>query len=218
MSTTTIEGTTVQAVTAVTFTVPALRELAAATVAAGKDDTLPTLTGVRLEWEQGRVTAATTDRYRLAVIEYAFPEGEGCTVEGAALVPAKELAAYVKGLPKGTARGGAVSRDMVVMVPGDGEVTFTCDTPDGTVSRTIRTLDGEFPKYRTLIPGEDKLAPVGDISCNPGYLADVAKMPARVKHDPVTVTFSGDNKPMLWTGEGVCTSWTYLLMPIRKAR
>ena len=215
MSTTTIEGTTVQAVTAVTFTVPALRELAAATVAAGKDDTLPTLTGVRVEWSKGLVRFVTTDRYRLAVIEYAH-EDTGCEHEGAVLVPAKELAAYVKGLPKTGRRSGGWER--VVMVPGDGEVTFTCDTADGTVSRTIRTLDGEFPKYRTLIPGEDKLAPVGDISCNPSYLADVAKMPARVKHDPVTVTFSGDNKPMLWTGEGVCTSWTYLLMPIRKAR
>jgi len=224
MSTTIIDGTAVETVTAIAIPVAALRELATAAVAAGKDDTLPTLTCVRLEWEAAwtghasRITAAATDRYRLAVVEHTFPNGEGVSADGAALVPAKELAAYVKGLPKGTVRGGALSRDTVVMVPGDGEVTFTCDTADVSVSRTIKTLDADYPKYRTLIPEGDRLAPVGGISCNPVFLADVAKMPARSKGDPVEVVFSGENRPMLWSGEGVATSWQYLLMPVRKAR
>src|SRR3712207_9055489 len=40
-------------------------------VAAGRDDTLPMLTGVRLEIEDDLVTLAATDRYRLAVREVA---------------------------------------------------------------------------------------------------------------------------------------------------
>src|SRR5918998_52711 len=47
-------------------------------VAAGRDDTLPMLTGVRLEIEDDRVTPAATDRYRLAVREFAWrPETSG---------------------------------------------------------------------------------------------------------------------------------------------
>jgi DNA polymerase III sliding clamp (beta) subunit (PCNA family) len=214
LSTTIIEGTEVQAVTAVTFTIPALRELTAATVAAGKDDTLPTLTGVRVEWSKGLVRFIATDRYRLAVIEYAH-EDTGCESEGAVLVPAKELAAYVKALPKTGRRSGGWER--VIMVPGDGEVTFTCDTADGTVSRTIRTLDGEYPKYAPLIPGEDRFTATDSISCNPVFLADLSKLP-NVKNGPVSVTFTGEGRPMLWTGKGDVVSWQYLLMPVRLSR
>jgi len=214
MSTTIIDGTAVETVTAVTFTVPALRELTAATVAADKDDTLPTLTGVRVEWSKGLVRFIATDRYRLAVIEYAH-EDTGCESEGAVLVPAKELAAYVKALPKTGRRSGGWER--VVMVPGEGEVTFTCDTADGTVSRTIKTLDGEYPKYAPLIPGEDRFTATESISCNPVFLADVAKLPS-VKNGPVSVTFTGEGRPMLWTGKGDVVSWQYLLMPVRMSR
>lgn len=214
MDTTTIEGTTVEAVTAIAIPVAAMRELAAATVAAGKDDTLPTLTGVRVEWELGMVRTVATDRYRLAVIEYAH-EDTGCATEGAVLVPAKELAAYVKALPKTGRRSGGWEK--VVIVPGDREVTFTCDTADGTVSRTIRTLEGEYPKWAPLVPDADRVTAVEGISCNPAYLADVAKMPL-VKNGPVSATFTGEGRPMLWTGEGDAVSWRYLLMPVRLSR
>ena len=36
-------------------------------IAAGRDDTLPTLTGIRMEFEGANITLAATDRYRLAV-------------------------------------------------------------------------------------------------------------------------------------------------------
>ena len=41
-------------------------------VAAGRDDTLPMLTGVRLEIDGDRLTLAATDRYRLAVRELGW--------------------------------------------------------------------------------------------------------------------------------------------------
>jgi DNA polymerase-3 subunit beta len=47
-------------------------------IAAGRDDTLPMLTGVRLEIEGERLTLAATDRYRLAVRELSWqPEQPG---------------------------------------------------------------------------------------------------------------------------------------------
>ena len=41
-------------------------------IAAGRDDTLPMLTGVRLEIEGSKITLAATDRYRLAVREFGW--------------------------------------------------------------------------------------------------------------------------------------------------
>ena len=41
-------------------------------IAAGRDDTLPMLTGVRLEIDGDRLTLAATDRYRLAVRELGW--------------------------------------------------------------------------------------------------------------------------------------------------
>ena len=41
-------------------------------VAAGRDDMLPTLTGIRVEIEGESVTLAATDRYRLAVREFTW--------------------------------------------------------------------------------------------------------------------------------------------------
>ena len=38
-------------------------------IAAGRDDTLPTLTGIRMEVDGGNIVLAATDRYRLAVRE-----------------------------------------------------------------------------------------------------------------------------------------------------
>ncbi|EST37451.1 hypothetical protein N566_12980, partial [Streptomycetaceae bacterium MP113-05] len=47
-------------------------------IAAGRDDTLPVLTGVRIEIEGDTVTLASTDRYRFAVREFLWkPEGPG---------------------------------------------------------------------------------------------------------------------------------------------
>ncbi len=56
-------------------------------IAAGRDDTLPVLTGIRVEIEGSRLTLAATDRYRLAVRELTWqPGGDGserdCTRTG----------------------------------------------------------------------------------------------------------------------------------------
>ncbi|MGH8970271.1 MAG: DNA polymerase III subunit beta, partial [Actinomycetes bacterium] len=69
--------------------------VAQVSVAAGRDDTLPVLTGVRVEIEGERITMAATDRYRLAVRELAWtPEQTG--LSALALVPARTLADTAK--------------------------------------------------------------------------------------------------------------------------
>ena len=69
-------------------------------VAAGRDDTLPMLTGVRIEIEGSTVTLVSTDRYRLAVRELTWTP-EDPNVSAVALVPAKTLADTAKSLTGG---------------------------------------------------------------------------------------------------------------------
>ena len=45
-------------------------------IAAGRDDTLPSLTGVRIEIEGDTLTLISTDRYRLAVRELRWTPGQ----------------------------------------------------------------------------------------------------------------------------------------------
>ena len=66
-------------------------------IAAGRDDTLPTLTGIRMEIEGGNIVLAATDRYRLAVREFSWnPKNSSISVN--ALIPARTLADTAKSL------------------------------------------------------------------------------------------------------------------------
>jgi DNA polymerase III subunit beta len=113
-------------------------------VAAGRDDTLPVLTGVRLELEGGKLTLLATDRYRLAIRELQW-QPEAADTAAAALVPARTLADTAKTLgPLGGQVTVALSRGTV----GEGMIGFAA----GTRRTTSRLLDGEFPKVRALLP------------------------------------------------------------------
>jgi DNA polymerase-3 subunit beta len=111
-------------------------------VAAGRDDTLPMLTGIRLEIEGPRLTMAATDRFRLAVRELEWqPDDSGFST--AVLVPARTLAETAKTL----AGPGSVQ---LALSDGDGMLGLA-----GSGRRaTSRLLDAEFPKYRQLLPTE----------------------------------------------------------------
>ncbi|KIH98746.1 DNA polymerase III subunit beta [Streptomonospora alba] len=112
-------------------------------VAAGRDDTLPMLTGVRIEIEGDTVTLASTDRYRLAVRELPW-KPENPDVSAVALVPAKTLADTAKSLTS----GAEVSIALANAESGEGMIGFE----GGGRRTTTRLLDGEFPKYRALLP------------------------------------------------------------------
>jgi DNA polymerase-3 subunit beta len=62
-------------------------------VAAGRDDTLPVLTGVRIEIEGDTVTLAATDRYRFAVREFMW-KPESPEMSAVALVPRATRSAW----------------------------------------------------------------------------------------------------------------------------
>src|SRR4051812_6834569 len=79
-------------------------------IAAGRDDTLPMLTGVRVELEGSRLTLLATDRYRLAVRELDW-QPDAPDISMAALVPARTLNDTAKTLgPLGGSVTVALSR------------------------------------------------------------------------------------------------------------
>ncbi|WP_245692523.1 DNA polymerase III subunit beta [Geodermatophilus telluris] len=114
-------------------------------VAAGRDDTLPMLTGVRLEIDDDRVTLAATDRYRLAVREFAWrPETPG--LSAAVLVPARTLADAARTLTSGP--------EIVVSLSSGGSGEGILGLSGKDRQTTTRLLDAEFVKYRAIMPTE----------------------------------------------------------------
>ena len=114
-------------------------------IAAGRDDSLPTLTGVHVEINEDVVTLAATDRYRLAVREFTWsPTAPG--VSTTALMRARTLADAAKSLvgskEVSLSFAPSTSNDRLAGFAGDGK------------SMTSRMLDGTFPPYRHLLPQE----------------------------------------------------------------
>ena len=114
-------------------------------VAAGRDDTLPMLTGVRLEIEDDLITLAATDRYRLAVREFAWrPETPG--ISAAVLVPARTLADAAKTLTSGP--------EIVLSLSSGSSGEGILGLSGKDRQTTTRLLDAEFVKYRAIMPSE----------------------------------------------------------------
>jgi DNA polymerase-3 subunit beta len=124
-------------------------------VAAGRDDTLPMLTGIRVEISGESVVLAATDRFRLAVRELTW-SSTNPGVDAAVLVPARTLAEAAKAVTPGTdvhlalGAGSAVGEERLLGIRSSGKRS------------TTRLLDTEFPKFRQLLPAEHTaLATVG---------------------------------------------------------
>lgn len=113
-------------------------------IAAGKDDSLPVLTGVHVEVEKDRLTLVATDRYRLAVRELAWKsDGDQTTT---ALIRGRTLNDAARAL----AHADEVSVGLTPSTANEQRVGFAAD---GRVM-TSRLLDGTFPPYRHLLPAE----------------------------------------------------------------
>jgi len=109
-------------------------------VSAGRDETLPMLTGVRVEIEGDKITLAATDRFRLAVRELSWLPSSP-QISTAVLVPARTLADAAKTL-------GGSHNTPVTLALGDGLLGLEA----GGRRTTVRLLDVEFVKYRSLLP------------------------------------------------------------------
>ncbi len=115
-------------------------------VAAGRDDTLPMLTGIRVEIEGAQVVLAATDRFRLAVRHIEWQPARA-DIETSVLIPARTLSEAAKTLgpsdaPVQLSLGTGAGSDGLLGIVNAGRRT------------TTRLLDAEFPKFRQLLPKE----------------------------------------------------------------
>ncbi|MDP9847920.1 DNA polymerase-3 subunit beta [Streptosporangium lutulentum] len=161
-------------------------------VAAGKDDTLPMLTGVRVEIEGDTVTLAATDRYRLAVRELKWQPDQP-DFSAIAMIPGKTLADTAKAL----GNTGAEIEIAMSSVGGTGEGMIGFSSAGRRT--TTRLLDPEFPKYRSLLPTE--FSARADLPTS--AFVEAVKRVALVaeRNTPVRLAFRGD-EVVLEAGSG----------------
>ncbi|MFD0146541.1 MULTISPECIES: DNA polymerase III subunit beta [unclassified Streptomyces] len=150
-------------------------------VAAGRDDSLPVLTGIRLALDGTAMTLAATDRYRYAVRTLEWkPEGEEPQGgEGGAdvVVPARRLTEIARSL---------ASAGPVRLALDGGSVGFESE---GTRT-TTRLLDGRLPRH-------DKLFSLGEHAVAVTERAPLVEAVKRVAvvaegDSPVQLAFGGD--------------------------
>ncbi|MEU8270161.1 DNA polymerase III subunit beta [Sphaerisporangium sp. NPDC049002] len=147
--------------------------------AASNDDTLPMLTGIRLDNHGGQLNLATTDRYRIAHRELSWQP----TVVGAqhaALIPARVLHDIARGLTPGLD---------VHLGLDDKQASVT----NGGRTTTVRLLDPQFIDYRARL--DDDMPTWATLDVAP--FADAIKRVALVAEKNTAVRLSFDDGQVL---------------------
>jgi DNA polymerase III subunit beta len=163
-------------------------------IAAGRDDTLPALTGVRIEIDGDTLTLISTDRYRLAVRELRW-NPQRADENAAVLVPARALSETARALTAGAEVSIALALPGADGQGGDGMIGF-----EGAGRRTTtRLLGGEFPRTSALLP--TSLQVTAELSTS--ALAEAVKRVALVaeRNTAVRLAFS-DGQLLLEAGTG----------------
>ena len=112
-------------------------------IAADRGDTLPILTGVRVEVEGDKMTLLATDRYRLAMRELHW-NPTATDASHVVLIPARTLSDTARSL----GASGSIDVALGTAAGGDGLVGFEA----GRRRTTTRLLDGEYPKVSSIFP------------------------------------------------------------------
>ncbi|GAA3214931.1 DNA polymerase III subunit beta [Oerskovia jenensis] len=163
--------------------------VAQVTVAASRDDTLPLLTGVRMEIDGERITLLATDRYRLALRELTWTPSSP-DFNAVALVRARTLNDVAKSL-------GSSGLVNVGLTAGTGVDLIGFEA--GGRHTTSQLVDGDYPAVRRLFPDETPIHAV--MATAP--LIDAAKRVSLVaeRNTPIRLSFT-DGQVVLDAGQG----------------
>ena len=153
--------------------------------AASTDEGRPVLTGVQVTAADGRITAAATDSYRLAVRSLDFEDA----IEGSALVPARSLQEAAKAA---TEVGGSVT-----IILEEGQVSFLF----GDRRLTTKLIEGSFPNYRALLPDAHETSVVVERAALAEALQRVAIVAMGQANTPVTLTFTDGSVELAATNQ-----------------
>lgn len=111
--------------------------------ATSSDETKQVLTGVHLTVKEDSLEFAATDGHRLAVVETTNERPLGDNHQLEVTVPARALRELQRMLAH-----NSVSDDAIALYLDQGQVVFAWQNQ----RLTSRTLDGQYPAYRQLIP------------------------------------------------------------------
>jgi DNA polymerase-3 subunit beta len=164
--------------------------VAQVTVAASRDETLPILTGVRMEIEGENLTLLSTDRYRLAMRTLTW-RPTSPDVSTVALVRARTLSEVSKALGSGS--------DVTLALSTAGGGTELIGFEAGGRRTTSLLVDGEYPKVRSLFPAESPTYAVVDAHLLIEAVRRVALVAER--NTPVRLSFT-DGAITLEAGQG----------------
>jgi DNA polymerase-3 subunit beta len=210
-------------------------------IAAGKDDSLPTLTGVFVEINKNQITLAATDRYRLAVRELSWSAVDP-SVEATALLRARTIEKLVGFVSDGKTMTSRVLDGSFPpfrhLLPSDATAEAVIEVAPllDSVRRVALVTDKTVPLRLNFSNNTLQLeAGTGDeaqasekidinykgedinIAFNPTFLTDgLIALGTAFVH----ISFTGANKPAVLTGQNEATgefiaNYKYLLMPMR---
>lgn len=161
-------------------------------IATSKDDTLPLLTGIRVEIEGENITLLATDRYRLALRELKWTPTDPSFV-GNVLVKSRVLLDVARNL------GGGGDVDIHISESGGEQRTALVGFSAGERQATSSLMDGDYPPVRKLFPEDTPLQYV----CDRVELLEAVKRVSLVveRKTPVRLIFK-DGSLTLEAGQG----------------
>jgi len=165
-----------------------------AVAAAGRDEMLPLLTGVRLEMEGSTISLMATDRFRASLRDLEwFPEKSDISAN--ALVPARVLGETARSLVSGS--------DITIAIAsgdtGGGLIGFEGTIGNSTRRTTTRLLEGDFPRVRQLFHAPAETVCYVDTHTFVDSVKRVALVAER--NTPVRLSFS-EGQLLLEAGSG----------------
>ena len=159
-------------------------------VAASRDETLPLLTGIRMEISGSTISLLSTDRYRLALRELAWtPSSE--SMNTVALVKAKTLTDFTKTLSSGAGQ--------VEVHLADEQAAGLIGFSTGGRQTTSQLVDGDYPEVRRLFPESSPIY----ATVRTGGLIEAVKRVALVaeRNTPIRLAFT-EGQVVLDAGQG----------------
>ena len=159
------------------------------TTAASRDETLPLLTGVRMESEGERITFLATDRYRLAMKEIGWTPTNP-DVSQVALVRARTLSDVAKSMTQ------AGTIQLSLQTEGGKQIIGFESAGRRTTSQLI---EGDYPPVRRLFPD---VTPTYAVA-RTGEIIEAARRVALVaeRNTPIRLTFS-EGQVVMEAGQG----------------
>nr|NLD40293.1 DNA polymerase III subunit beta [Actinomycetales bacterium] len=159
------------------------------TTAASRDETLPLLTGVRIEIEGDRMTLMATDRYRLSMKEVSWtPQRPGASE--VALVRARTLIDVAKSMTAG--------EKVEIALEAEGGVQIIGFDAGGRAT-TSQLIEGAYPPVKRLFPDETPTYAVAKTA----ELVEAARRVSLVaeRNTPIRLAFT-DGMVTLEAGQG----------------